>query len=65
MCECCEFASEHRAGPAGESGTVKQVRGGQDPGRCAGADRGAVLVLQRSASVSVLVNLETVGGAHF
>ena len=58
MCECCKFASEHRAGPAGESGTMKQVRGPGSRQACQ-ADREAMLVLEGSASVRVLVNLQS------
>ena len=58
VCECCKFASEHRAGPAGESGTMKQVRGLGSRQAC-WADREAVLVLEGSVSVHVLVNLQS------
>lgn len=60
VCVCCVFASKQRAGSTSEARTMKYVRGLGSRQVCLA--RGAVLILEGSASVCVFVNLESGGG---
>lgn len=57
VCVCCVFASKQRAGPTSEARTMKYIRGLGSRQVCLA--RGAVLILEGSASVCVFVNLES------